>query len=141
MHRRGGTKPASDLSTSREESGVDAVIDEHYQREPKWWLTGTNLIDLDGDGNLDLFIGAHGQIGAVALNDGRGHFRYVEPTVAKLPLTEIHVACDTRGNGLLDLQLTHGDGGGQWWRNSSAAGLPRFEPTPLVCDQGREKLR
>src|SRR6476469_1245048 len=72
------------------DSGVDAVIDQHYQQVPKWWLSGTNLVDLDGDGHLDLFLGAHGQTAAVALNDGHGNFRYVDPASGKLPPTEIH---------------------------------------------------
>jgi hypothetical protein len=24
--------------------------------QPKWWLSGVNLIDLDADGKLDLFL-------------------------------------------------------------------------------------
>ena len=55
------------------ESGLDAVIDAHYRHEPKWWLSGTNLVDLDGDGHLDLFLGAHGQAG------GRGPQRRPGP--------------------------------------------------------------
>jgi hypothetical protein len=120
------------------ESGVDAVIGAHYQREPKWWLTGADLVDLDGDGSLDLFLGAHGQTGAVALNDGHGHFRYIDPAIGKLPSTEIHIACDTTGNGMVDLQMTHGDGGGLWFRNTSTVGAPKFEPTAFMSEQGRE---
>src|SRR5438552_2302506 len=84
----GGARGRAGFTDVTKESGVDAVIDAHYQREPKWWLSGTNLVDLDGDGHLDLFLGAHGQAGAVALNDGKGHFRYVDPSVGgKLPPT------------------------------------------------------
>src|SRR3954447_19343617 len=104
-----GAQPFRDVTQER---GVDAVIDEHYRRVPKWWLSGTNLVDLDGDGHLDLFLGAHGQAAAVALNDGHGRFHYVDPASAKLPPTEIHLACDVDGDGLVDLQMTHQDGGG-----------------------------
>jgi hypothetical protein len=133
-----GAKPGAGFTDVTKESGLDAVIDVHYQHEPKWWLTGTDLVDLDNDGHLDLFLGAHGQTGAVALNDGRGHFRYVEPSAGKLPSTEIHVACDIRGVGAVVLLMTRDDGGGQWYRNGSAPGAPRFEPTPVMSDQGRE---
>ena len=119
-------------------SGFGAAIDEHYRREPKWWLSGTNLVDLDGDGRLDIFLGAHGQTAAVAFNDGSGHFHYANPAMGGLPPTEIHLAADIRGVGAVDLQMTHGDGGGQWYRNTSAAGMPRFEPTNFVASQGRE---
>lgn len=120
------------------ESGVDAVVDAHYRREPKWWLSGINLVDLDGDGRLDLFLGAHGQAAAVALNDGTGHFRDADPAKSKLPPTEIHLGADVRGVGAVDLQMTHGDGGGRWYRNASAAGSPAFEPTESIAEQGRE---
>src|SRR4051794_4802819 len=40
--------------------GIAAAIEQHYEHYPKWWLSGLNLVDLDGDGNLDLFLAAHG---------------------------------------------------------------------------------
>jgi hypothetical protein len=133
-----GPKSGAGFSDVTKESGLDAVIDAHYRHEPKWWLSGTNLVDVDNDGHLDLFLGAHGQAGAFALNDGKGHFRYIEPSAGGHAPTEIHLACDIRGNGAVDLQMTHGDGGGQWNRNDSARGAPRFEPTAFTSDQGRE---
>jgi hypothetical protein len=121
------------------DSGVNAVIDAHYAEQPKWWLSGTNLIDHNGDGHLDLFLGAHGQTATVALNDGKGHFQRVDPkSEAKLPPTEIHVAADLDGDGLVDLQMTHQDGGGRWYHNASKPNAVRFEPTEFIADQGRE---
>jgi hypothetical protein len=55
---------------------------------------------------MDLFLGAHGQKGAVALNDGHGHFRYADPSSGNPSPTEIHLACDTAGNGKVNLQMT-----------------------------------
>jgi hypothetical protein len=134
----GDTKSPAGFTDITKSCGIDAVIEAHYRHEPKWWLSGTDLVDLDNDGHLDLFLGAHGQTGAVALNDGHGHFRYVEPSPGKLPPTEIHLACDTAAQGAVNLQMTYGDGGGQWWRNESAPGAPKFEATQFTADQGRE---
>jgi membrane-bound lytic murein transglycosylase B len=36
-------------------------------------MSGLHLVDLDGDGNLDLFLSAHDTAGAIAaLDDGKG---------------------------------------------------------------------
>ena len=136
----GAAEPAGGggFTSVTRESGIDSVIDAHYQREPNWWLSGTNLVDLDGDGHLDLFLGAHGQAAAVAINDGRGHFRYIDPSGGMLPPTEIHLAADTLGVGAVNLQMTHGDGGGRWYANASTPGALRFDPTTFIAEQGRE---
>src|SRR5437667_12131069 len=101
-------------------SGVAAAIARHYERHPKWWLSGLNLVDLDGDGRLDLFLAAHGAGRSLALlGDGRGHFS-VAP--GSYPPSEIHLAADINEDGKLDLQMTHQDGGGKWWINESTPG-------------------
>ena len=53
-----GGRGFSDVTAS---SGVDALVDADYQANPKVWLSGIDLVDLDGDGKLDLFLSAHGQ--------------------------------------------------------------------------------
>ncbi len=42
-------------------SGITRLVDDHYASYPKWWLSGLHLVDLDGDGDLDLFLSAHGK--------------------------------------------------------------------------------
>src|SRR6266404_1647975 len=32
-----------------EESGIRAAIERHYQKYSNWWMSGLNLVDLDGD--------------------------------------------------------------------------------------------
>jgi len=118
------------------ESGVEQVVADHYARMPKWWLSGMDLVDLDGDGRLDLVLGAHGQQGVIALNDGKGHFSSAE--APGLMLTEIHLACDVREQRRLDLQLTHLDGGGRWFFNTSRTGALSFEAAAPVPGQARE---
>ena len=119
------------------QSGVAEAVQRNYQEHPNWWLSGLHLVDLDGDGKLDLFLSAHGTPGALALlGDGKGRF-----TVAagKWPPTEIHLAYDADEDGLLDLTMTHGDGGGQWWRNCSQAGNLSFQPTGIIRGAARRQ--
>src|SRR5262245_24558262 len=70
------------------ESGIADLVAQKYASHPKWWLSGLHLVDLDGDGKLDLFLSAHGGGGALAaLNDGKGRFTLAP---GKYPSTEIH---------------------------------------------------
>src|SRR5262249_21979670 len=56
-------------------SGIRGAVTGHYARYTNWWLSGLNLVDLDGDGHLDLFLAAHGTGRSLALlNDGHGQF-------------------------------------------------------------------
>jgi len=119
------------------ESGLEQIVKDNYAAHPKWWLSGLHLVDLDGDGHLDLFLSAHGTTGALAaLGDGKGHFR-VAP--GKYPMTEIHLAYDFDEDGRVDLTMTHGDGGGQWWRNCSRPGQLDFEPTGMIRGAARRQ--
>jgi imidazolonepropionase-like amidohydrolase len=116
-------------------SGAGDAIDRHYERHPKWWLSGLNLVDLDGDGHLDLFLAAHGAGRSLALlNDGRGHFKEAD---GSYPATEIHVAADINGDGRLDLQMTWQDGGGKWWLNESKPGRLSFRESSVTAGQAR----
>jgi len=117
------------------ESGIEAFIADKYAREPNWWLSGLYLVDLDNDGKLDLFFGAHGGGAAIAtINDGKGHFSLAE---GNWPPTEIHMAYDVNEDGRLDLQMNEGDGGGLWWLSDSAAGKLSFARTRAGVGTGR----
>ena len=37
-----------------QESGLQQIVEDNYAAHPKWWLSGLHLVDLDGDGHLDL---------------------------------------------------------------------------------------
>src|SRR5436305_11712554 len=128
-------KPFVDITAS---SGVDELLDAAYAANPKWWLSGIDLVDLDGDGKLDLFLSAHtGGPAVAALNDGAG--RFVQVHGKSLPPTEIHLAYDIDEDGRLDLQMTFRDGGGKWWQSQSAVGRPDFLPTNMDLTGGQAR--
>ncbi|MBM4035255.1 MAG: hypothetical protein FJ291_26220, partial [Planctomycetes bacterium] len=58
--------PAKPFTNVTAESGVAAVVSAHFQSAPKWWMSGIDLVDLDGDGDLDLHLGSHGGPSAAA---------------------------------------------------------------------------
>lgn len=131
----GSTPLGNTFTDVTQESGVGEAIARQYERYPKWWLSGLNLVDLDGDGILDLFLAAHGAGTALALiNDGRGHFKEAN---GSYPTSEIHLAYDINEDGKLDLQMTWQDGGGKWWLNESAPGRLSFRETGITSGQGR----
>src|SRR5262245_3000544 len=109
-----GAEPTASTATSTftdvtKSSGLSDALARHYERHPKWWLSGLNLVDLDGDGHVDLFLAAHGAGRSLALlNDGHGHF---QEAPGSYPPTEIHLAYDINEDGKLDLQMTWQDGG------------------------------
>lgn len=113
-------------------SGIDAIINQKYQEDPNWWLSGEHLIDLDHDGILDLFLDAHNGTSVVALNDGHGHFTRV--TNGSWPTSEIHETADINGDGKVDLNATFSDGGSQWWINNSTPGHVNFTATSVTRD-------
>jgi len=116
----------TDITT---QSGIADLVAQKYDKNPKWWLSGLHLVDLDGDGKLDLFLSAHGGGGALAaLNDGAGHFKLAP---GNYPPTEIHLAYDADEDGKVDLTMTFQDGGGKWWLNRSKPGLLAFEGTKI----------
>lgn len=118
-----------------DQSGVRSALEQHYQEFPKWWLSGLNLVDLDGDGKLDLFFAAHGAgVSLALLNDGKGNFH---KAAGSLPPTEIHLPYDINEDGKIDLQMTWQDGGGRWWINQSSPGQLAFRMSDLIAGQAR----
>ncbi|HLK35561.1 MAG TPA: VCBS repeat-containing protein, partial [Polyangiaceae bacterium] len=96
-------------------SGIQGLRDAQPM---SWWLSGITLVDLDHDGDLDLFMADHnGALGTAAINDGAGHF---VAAGGKWPTTEIHMCLDVDEDGKVDMDMTYSDGGAKWWFNRTA---------------------
>ena len=127
-----GAGSFTDITT---DSGVARLLDDKYKADAKWWLSGLDLVDLDGDGTLDLFLGAHGGGKALAaLNDGKGHFT---PAPGVYPDREIYLPADINEDGKIDLMVTHDDGAGRWWINESTKGKLSFRKTDIGAGRTR----
>ena len=123
-------RAAAKFTVITEACGVEKLIRDHYATYPDWWLSGIHLVDLDNDGDLDLYFSVHGRGRALsALNDGRGHFTRAP---GSCPSSEILLMADLDENGTLDMTMTHQDGGARWWRNLSRPGQLRFEATEIT---------
>jgi len=130
-----GAAPAAMFTNVTEQSGVADVVAAHYAKVPKWWLSGMDLVDFDGDGDLDLHLAGHGCIAAAARNDGTGHFTYVDPALdiprgvrdhqdIPYPGGEIRLAFDFDEDGKTDILASWHDGGGVLYLNDSRPGDP-----------------
>jgi hypothetical protein len=125
----------NDLPTGRfnnvtDSSGVESIIAQKYQESPSWWLSGQHLIDLDNDGDLDLYLSNHGGGSVVALNNGGGVFSRI--TNGSFPDSEIHQMYDINEDGKVDVSMTYQDGGGRWWINNSTQDAVNFTATNVT---------
>jgi hypothetical protein len=119
------------------DSGLEAI---RASKASGYWMSGLLFADLDADGRLDFFFGAHhGEGGIASLGDGRGHFQAV-PASTWSP-SEIHLVYDLDEDGRPDVSLTEGDGGGRWWLGAPAKpGTLAFTRSGLADPQSRLQL-
>ena len=139
--------PAQTFTDTTAMSGIAAIVAKNKSDFPDWWVSTGQLADLDGDGDLDFYVGAHGTDGAfVAYNDGLGVFTktpcsFGNDALENKKTSEFHLAYDIDEDGKLDAMLTYEDGGGQWWLNktASANAAVSFEPTRETRGGNRKK--
>src|SRR5436190_13576486 len=92
---------ASGFTVITTESGVQALRDS---KPSDWWLSGLTFVDLDHDGDLDLYLADHHGAGLAALNDGKGKFAAAGGTY---PTSEIHICLDVDEDGKVDMDVTY----------------------------------
>ena len=90
-----------------------------------------HFVDLDDDGDLDLFLEA--TAAAIACGAERRQ-RRVHVAPGTYPPTELHPELDFDEDGKIDLTMTYVDGGGQWWKNFSTPGTLDIRATDVTRD-------
>jgi hypothetical protein len=113
------------------DSGIQALRDS---KPTGWWMSGLTFVDLDHDGDLDLFMSDHHDEGLAALNDGAGHFTAAAGTY---PTSEVHNCLDIDEDGKVDMDMTYADGGAKWWLNKTDKGSPML----MLTDVGKADTR
>jgi hypothetical protein len=113
------------------ESGVQALRDS---KPAGWWMSGLTFVDLDHDGDLDLFFSDHHDAGLAALNDGKGTFTAAS---GMYPTCEVHNCLDIDEDGKVDMDMTYADGGAKWWLNKTEKG----SATLSLLDVGKVDTR
>ncbi len=81
------------------------------------WCTGVSLVDLDGDGDLDLVVNTVGQGTRLFGNDGRGNFSALGPVLNEGKGGMSLALADIDGDGDLDLYVVN-------YRTSTLRDLP-----------------
>ncbi len=122
---------AATFTVTTAESGIQALRDS---KPLDWWLSGLTFVDLDHDGDLDLFMSDHHDEGLAALNDGAGNFSLASGTY---PTSEAHNCLDIDEDGKVDMDATYSDGGAKWWLNTTDQG----SATLMLTDSGAVNTR
>jgi uncharacterized protein (TIGR03382 family) len=129
--RPGSAWAAPTFTVVTSESGVQALRDT---KPADWWMSGLSFVDLDHDGDLDLFLSDHHDAGLAALNDGHGNFTAASGTY---PTSEVHNCLDIDEDGKVDMDMTYADGGAKWWLNKTVTG----SATLAFSDTGKVNTR
>lgn len=142
----GSKTPDRAFTDITKESGLEEGVARHLRDFPKVWLSGLTLVDLDGDGALDLHVGSHSGPASPAMmfrNDGKGRFTYIDPAMSiprgprasdplPYPGGEIRLPWDINEDGKLDLLCSWHDGGGALYLNESSPAAWKFRRSDLL---------
>jgi RNA polymerase sigma factor (sigma-70 family) len=131
------------FTDATDETGLTAMLKQQYARFPDWHPSGATLLDIDGDGHLDLHLAGQCDYFATLGRNVRGRFSVEDPRVeiprgprhqADLPYPggEIRHAFDFNEDGKLDLAISWHNNGATMYHNApSRAGL-RFRRAAFV---------
>src|SRR6202008_2246398 len=113
------------------------MLRRHYARFRGWHPSGATLLDIDGDGCLDLHLAGQSKgLAALGRNTG-GRFAYVDPQPEirrgmrhqgdiPYPGGQVRHAFDFNEDGRLDLSISWHNNGGTHYQNAATGDALRF---------------
>src|SRR5262249_24779477 len=115
----------------------------HHAQFPGWQPSGATLLDIDGDGRLDLHLAGQSECFAALGRNVGGSFAYVDPEPAirrgprhkadlPFPGGQVRHAFDVNEDGKLDLAISWHNSGGTLYHNVAAGGALRFRKAGFV---------
>jgi RNA polymerase sigma factor (sigma-70 family) len=134
-----------------DESGLGAVLRRHYARFPDWPPSGATLLDIDGDGRLDLHLaGQSDDLAALGRNTG-GRLAYVDPRPeiprgprhnddVPYPGGQIRHAFDFNEDRRLDLAISWHNNGATLYHHAATKGDLRFHRAAFLQPEFPEVL-
>jgi RNA polymerase sigma factor (sigma-70 family) len=134
---------AGSFANATEETGLGAILRQHYARFPEWAPTGATLLDIDGDGHLDLHLAGQAEdFAALGRNTG-GRFAYVDPRAdiprgvrqwgdLPFPGGQVRHAFDFNEDRRLDLAISWHNDGAALYHNAATGHPVQFRRAKFV---------
>jgi RNA polymerase sigma factor (sigma-70 family) len=131
------------FANATEETGLGAILRQHSARYPEWAPTGATLLDIDGDGHLDLHLAGQAEdFAALGRNTG-GRLAYVDPRPEiprgvrqwgglPFPGGQVRHAFDFNEDRRLDVAISWHNDGAALYHNAATGSAASFRRTRFV---------
>lgn len=133
--------PLNRFVDATEQSGLAALLRRHSTHFPGWHPSGATLLDLDGDGQLDLHLASQAEVPAALGRNKVGRFALIPPNGGaqqeelSYPGGQVRHAFDFNEDRRLDLVISWQNDGGAMYHNRRKHGDLRFRRAEFVLPE------